>query len=319
MHVRFAVLALGFVATGLAAQAPAVTISTVPVGNAGNPGQVETQGTFGRVDYEYRIAATEVTNAQYVEFLNAKAAPSDPLELYNPSMASGVGGITRDGSSGSYSYATIAGRENLPVNWVNWYDTIRFANWLHNGQGSGDTETGSYTILGGTPTPSNGLSITRNPGATWVLTSENEWYKAAFHKNDGVTGNYFEYPTASDTAPTMSAPSEGSNLANYDLVVNDLTEVGSYTGSTSPYGTFDQAGNIYEWNETVVSDSVRSLRGGSYNAADTTGMTASIRALLDPTTELIQVGFRVARVPEPSTAMLAMLAGGILLWWRRRI
>ena len=42
------------------------------------------------------------------------------------------------------------------MNYVTWYDTIRFANWLNNGQGTGDTETGAYTLLGGTPTPSNG-------------------------------------------------------------------------------------------------------------------------------------------------------------------
>jgi hypothetical protein len=29
---------------------------------------------------------------------------------------------------------------------VNWYDAIRFANWLLNGQGDGDTETGAYTF-----------------------------------------------------------------------------------------------------------------------------------------------------------------------------
>ena len=37
--------------------------------------------------YTYRIAKYEVTNAQYAEFLNAKAA-TDPLGLYNPNMAS---------------------------------------------------------------------------------------------------------------------------------------------------------------------------------------------------------------------------------------
>ncbi len=69
-----------------------------------------------------------------------------------------------------------------PVNYVSWYDSIRFANWLNNGQGTGDTETGAYTLLGGTPTPSNGVSITRNAGATWFLPSEDEWYKAAYHQ-----------------------------------------------------------------------------------------------------------------------------------------
>ncbi len=167
-----------------AADASAVTINTVPVGNAGNAGEVQSQGTFGAVADDYRIGRTEVSNAQYVAFLNAKAA-SDPLALYNTSMGSGFGGITRSGSSPNFTYAVIALRGDMPVNFVSWYDSIRFANWLNNGQASGDTETGAYTLLGGTATPSNGLSITRNAGATWFLTSEDEWYKAAYHKNDG--------------------------------------------------------------------------------------------------------------------------------------
>ena len=41
---------------------------------------------FGRVDYFYRIGRTEITNAQYAEFLNAVAAAGDPVDpagLYN--------------------------------------------------------------------------------------------------------------------------------------------------------------------------------------------------------------------------------------------
>ena len=47
--------------------------------------------------YAYYISKYEVTNAQYAEFLNAKAA-SDPLGLYNASMGSDAtfGGITRE-------------------------------------------------------------------------------------------------------------------------------------------------------------------------------------------------------------------------------
>jgi len=183
-------LCAGVLWTGPTALAAPITIDTVPVGNLGN--SADTTG-FGAVSYRYNIGTTEVTNAQYAEFLNEKAK-SDPLGLYNTSMGSGIGGITRSGSNGSYSYSTISGREDMPVSYVSWYDSIRFANWLHNGQGSGDTETGAYTILGGTATPSNGLSITRNPGAQWWLTSEDEWYKAAYHKNDGDTASYFEYP-----------------------------------------------------------------------------------------------------------------------------
>lgn len=300
--------------------ARAVSISTVPVGNAGNSGDVQSEGTFGAVAYDYRIGTREVTNAQYTEFLNAKAA-ADPLELYDEDMAVVFldrGGITRLGPSGSYTYATIPGRENLPVNHVSWYDAARFANWLHNGQGSGDTETGAYTLLGGTPTPSNGMSITRNVGATWFLPSEDEWYKAAYHKNDGATGNYFDHANSSDTVPVAEAPPGGTNSANYSGPANDLTPAGAYSTSVSPYGTHDQAGNVWEWNESVLTATARGARGGSFSSTP-----ASIAAAQQFGTNAAlgfrNFGFRVATVPEPSTAVLACVGVLILsLAGRRR-
>jgi len=127
---------------------------------------------YGGVAKNYRIGTTEVTNAQYAAFLNQKAA-SDPLALYNTFMGSDpLGGISQSGVSGSFTYASKTNMGDKPVNYVSWYDSIRFANRLNNGQGTGATETGAYTLLGGTPTPSNGLSITRNVGSTWFLTSE---------------------------------------------------------------------------------------------------------------------------------------------------
>ncbi len=79
----------------------------------------ESQGTFGAVAYNYRIGTYEVTNSQNAEFLGAKAA-SDSVVLYNTSIGSGFGGITRSGSGGSYSDATMAGRGDKPVNYVSW-------------------------------------------------------------------------------------------------------------------------------------------------------------------------------------------------------
>ena len=71
-----------------------------------------------------------MTNSQYAEFLNAKAA-SDPLDLYQPLMDSAErGGITRFGSSGDFTYEVKPGMGEMPVIYVNWYQAIRFANWL---------------------------------------------------------------------------------------------------------------------------------------------------------------------------------------------
>jgi len=80
----------------------AVQFDWAKVGNAGNA--ADTTG-FGAVSYEYRIAKHEVTNAQYAEFLNAVAA-TDTNNLYNTNMGSNArGGVTRSGSSGSFTYA----------------------------------------------------------------------------------------------------------------------------------------------------------------------------------------------------------------------
>ena len=264
MNFRSVGLAIALTFIGHQQAAAIVVIDTVVVGDAGNAN--DTTG-LGSVGYAYRMGAYEVTNSQYAEFLNAKAA-SDPLGLYHSSMTNDFeGGIVRSGSDGTYSYAPKTSRGDNPVNWVSWYDSIRFANWMHNGQGGGDTETGAYTLLGGTPTPSNGDSVTRNPDADWALPTRDEWYKAAYY--DPSTDMYFEYPTSSDTAPDAPAPPGGSNSANYfgdPSFLGAPTDVGAYTFSPSPSGTFDQGGNMSEWFENLdtVLAGHRENRGGNW-------------------------------------------------------
>ena len=309
----------------------AVTFDWATIGNAGNA--ADSTG-YGAVSYEYRIATTEVTNAQYAEFLNAVAA-TDTFGLYNTRMAGNFGGISRSGSSGSYTYAAQAGRENNPVTYVSWYDSIRFINWLHNGQGSGDTETGAYTLLGGTATPSNAATITRDTGASYFVPSEDEWYKAAYHDaTAGTAGTYFTYATGSNSIPVSDQPGDDPSAVNYfnndgiangfndgyvgtgstsfPSSTNPLTDVGAYTDADSPYGTFDQNGNVWEWNEALAGSS-RGLRGGSwFNLAAI--LRSSDRANSNPSFESEDFGFRVASpVPEPASALLLTIGSALLL------
>lgn len=282
----------------------AVTIDWVSVGNAGNAN--DSTG-YGSVSYEYKISTYEVTAGQYTEFLNAVAA-TDTYGLYNTSMWSNSFGckIQRSGSSGSYTYSVAADWANRPVNYVSWYDCLRFANWLHNGQPTGSqdtatTEDGAYDM-------SLGDSVVRKPGAWVWLPSENEWYKAAYHKNDGITGNYFVYPTSSDSVPGrdgLETTNPGNNANYYTsgssgyLIGSPYyrTVIGEFELSDSPYGTFDMGGNVWEWNETIISGSLRGLRGGSYyDLGD--GLLASSGRYDDfPFVGYFPVGFRVASVP----------------------
>ncbi len=309
------------------------SLEFVTVGNPGNAADPSTG--FGSVGYTYAIGKYDVTNAQYAAFLTAKATSSDPYGLWNSDMSGYVeGGINRSGS-GPYTYTIKSGMANMPVVDVTWFDTLRFANWLNNGQGNGSTETGSYTLLGGTPTPSNASTISRNPGAQWFLPSENEWYKAAYYDptlNSG-SGGYWLYPTRSNTAPVNILSSTGTNNANFrDEYYGTgtrgfttgspyLTDVGAFAASPGPYGTFDQGGDVWQWNEANISGdgSSRGLRGGGWEdysdfLAASTGMVSG------PTDEECFMGFRVASVPEPgSVAMLLAGAIGLLRYaWRRR-
>ena len=164
-----------------------IMIETVPVGNVGNT--PDSTG-YGAVDYDYNIGTYEVSNAEYAEFLNSVADVGDPHGLYNTDMGGGwndIGGISRTGSGTAgdpWAYAPRAGRANRPVNYVSFWDACRFANWLHNGQTTGvqdltTTEDGAY-YLNGVTNPDN-ESISREVDWKWAVTSEDEWYKAAYY------------------------------------------------------------------------------------------------------------------------------------------
>jgi len=278
----------------------AITIDTVTVGNASNAND---NNGFGAVAYSYEIGKYEVTNTQYAAFLNVKAT-TDTFSLYNVNMGlRALGGITRFGNSGSYTYAVKSGYEDLPVNYVSFWDAARFANWLNNGQGSADTEIGSYT-LGGVTNPINAIGV-RNVGAIWVLPSENEWYKAAYYdpsKGGPGVGGYWLHATRSD-ALGENNPFTSENGANYydgDYAVYDGSNagalpVGSYVNADSFYGTFDQAGNLSEWNEQIMYGTFRGARGGSwYNFWPF--VRAAFRDAEAATFENDNVGFRVARL-----------------------
>lgn len=208
--MRLSVLGSVLASLVLATSASAVTIDWVPVLDAGNA--ADTTG-FGAVTYSYRISKYEISNAQYAEFLNSVAA-TNSHDLYDPSMGSSSGGITQSGISGSFSYSAVTGREDRPVNYVNWGASLRFTNWLHNGQPTGPadfttTEDGAYLLLASSPGP-------RKPGATVFVPNEDEWYKAAYY--DGNTSTYFDYATGSDTAPTAVASGMTAGTAVYRAV-----------------------------------------------------------------------------------------------------
>ena len=124
--------------------------------------------------------------------------------------------------------------------------------------------------------------------------------------NPGNNANYYDYD---DSGHLIGSPYYRTEASEFEL-------------SESPYGTFDQGGNIWEWNEAdIFGDSLsRGLRGGgfgdsSFSLAASTRNNYGGPALEDP-----NVGFRVASIPEPGS--LVMMIGAVISLlayaWRRR-
>lgn len=235
----------------------AINIEAVPVGDVGNAADTAAHSGNpagqGSVNYGYNIGKYEVTAGQYTAFLNA-VAKTDTNSLYNASQArTDFGsGISQSGVSGSYVYSVDPAFVNRPVNYVSFWDACRFTNWLQNGQPTGDqnaltTEDGAYTLTSiGIATD----SITRNAGWTWAVTSEDEWYKAAYYKAGGTSAGYWTYATRSDTAPGNDVADPFGNNANHRSGLSAfpiqspyyITMAGEYQNSASAYDTFDQNG-----------------------------------------------------------------------------
>lgn len=327
---------------------PAITIPVVPVGNPGNAADVT---GFGAVSYAFQIGKYEVSNAQYAAFLNA-VAKTDTYELYTPYYLAneGQGGIVQHGTSGTYSYEVKAGMENKPITFMSFWNAARFANWLNNGQPTGaqdtsTTEDGAYTLNG--YTGNDGSWIVRNPGATWFIPSENEWYKAAYYKNNGNSGDYWLYPTQSNVAPDSDQPpgTDAPNSANTANIVRDdglangyddgyavsgspssniytqtlLTDGGAYSFAPSAYGTFDQGGNVWEWIDTIQGGlgQARVMRGGGYSDGLIDSTVSSFQSGASPEDKFHSAhGFRMATVPEPSISVMAVLVIAIAVMAR---
>jgi len=325
-------LAVGALSGASVAQAQApVVIETVEVGNLGNtPDQprllcCNDSSEYGAVAYPFWIGRYEVTAGQYTAFLNAVAA-TDTQGLYDTRMDYDADdtwrgcNIKRQGTSGSYTYSVAPDWADRPVNHVSWADAARFANWLHNGQPTGaqdltTTEDGAYFLDGINEFDNGALEdVLREPDAIWAMTSEDEWYKAAYHMNDGVTGNYWRNPTGANGAvsgllvdpdPGHNATCSGSTLgAPYHR-----TEGGAHENSDSPYGTFDQGGNVMEFTEAVPEPDIRRMRGGSWMQGCSQTSSSEVDDVMHSSDQFNDLGFRVVTLVEPSQPPPVLVPG----------
>jgi formylglycine-generating enzyme required for sulfatase activity len=190
----------------------------------------------GAVPYVYSISKYETTIGQYTAFLNA-VAKSDPHGQYDPDLGTQdtIRGIARSGTDGSYVYhvrSVYSGAggarisADLPVTHVGFVDAARFVNWLHNGQGSGSTETGAYSISKGQITRAS-----RSGGMVTITTAQphtlsiGDWVSVSVNGDNRLAGS-FRVTAITDT--TFSYLLAGDDFAGQQMT-------GSITGISATH------------------------------------------------------------------------------------
>jgi formylglycine-generating enzyme required for sulfatase activity len=209
------------------------------------------------VDSAYKIMVTDVTNEQYVRYLN-EALESETITIVEDSVLGYYKGDPFNGFKHEFQilagkkiylnlaepgirirfngqkFTTVAGYENHPATFISWFGANAYAQFYG-----------------------------------WRLPSEIEWEKAA-RGTDGRT-----YPWGEDI--TGNSANYLSSHTLFEKMYGEqitTTPVGFFNGKTyngyetvdhkSPYGLYDMAGNVWQWVGDDYPDvHYRYLRGGS--------------------------------------------------------
>jgi hypothetical protein len=268
---------------------------TIDFVNIGNPGNADDAGAggghysspFGGVSYDYRIGTYEISQAQIEK-----------------ATASGLANVTAGAWSG-----------NKPAANMSWFEMAAFVNWMNTSTGHHaayqiDADVTAITLWTSPEAwQTDGENLYRHKNAYYFLPSEDEWYKAAYHKNDGV--------------PTPVASSTGAGTVVYrQPFLQGPANVNS-SGGLSAYGTQGQGGNVWELmesafaapNDNPIEDPAR--RGDSWiDVGGDDYLRSETRTHGDAFLSNSTYGFRVASAPIgtglPEPTSLALLAAAVV-------
>ncbi len=297
----------------------------------GNP----TTTPRGAVDSRYRIMTREVTVGQYLEFANT-------VGLHLGQLGFGSGHISGDVlqavpiGGGAFQFV-MRQPEFSPAEAMrtSFAGTALFANWLHNGQGTGIEafQNGAYDISTFRPVPGDSAprgQESHNEGARFWIPTTDEWLKAGFwdpNRYGEGQGGWWEQPNASDTQlipgrPELGGQTNGGSDAEWPVGQERPLESGLYPDVQSPWGLIDVSGGAAEWTENLyrpanLLSSARIIDGT--DARIHGGLFYDDVSVLESSGTSIGAfwAIRLATV-VPSPGGAAVLAFGALLIARRR-
>lgn len=208
----------------------------------------------GRVDYVYQISRTEVTGAEWLEFVQAYGPYVDPsLATSTLFVSQRIEPIQT--APGQWSYALRPGGANRAVR-VGWRFAARYVNWLHNDKCPEQAafEGGVYdtSTFGGNPKDGFTDQLVRSPGARCFIPTIDEWVKGGYwdpERPDPLGRNlgYWQFPNTSDEQLNPGPAGVGETSAGCAC----SEDVGAYNDVRSPWGLWDLSGGQFEWLETA--------------------------------------------------------------------
>ncbi|WP_367846470.1 SUMF1/EgtB/PvdO family nonheme iron enzyme [Rhodoferax sp. WC2427] len=262
----------------------------------------------------YEISKYELSNTEYVEFLNSVAKKGDPFNLYTKIQSQHFwGGIIAKKVGEETIFYVKYGYEKLPATFISWFDAIRYLNWLSYGKpNTGRSELGTtegnatHGAYNTADLETNKVPPQRNKNATYFLPTCGEWIYAGFYN---PINKIISRDSGGDTPPIAGPPNANTRSANYytdqwAIPYPHLAAVDAYTSNSSALGTLNQAGNVMEWVET---DGNMALGGSLFLPGDT--ITSTYRDLELPSKKLSSFGFRIAKkTPSNDSATLSATA-----------
>ncbi|NUQ51784.1 MAG: SUMF1/EgtB/PvdO family nonheme iron enzyme [Phycisphaerales bacterium] len=280
---------------------------------------------MGAVGYEYRLAKTEVTAKQWLEFVRAYA-PYWSGSRYDSAFigywiypANGDPDLPPD-------YRVDKAAENFPTE-MSWRMAARYCNWLQNGKRperdafeNGAYDTSTFT------TNSDGTfndQRTHTAGASFWIPTVDEWIKAAYYDpnryGDGVEG-YWLYNNQSNAAPIYNAPWNGGESNGGTWEGDDLRyfDVASYPHTKSTWALYDLSGGVMEYTEGMLRAEARGAYGSDryQQFPEYSDLIADYHLNASP--DVAFAGFRIASVVPSSGCALWLGSSWSLLLRRRR-
>jgi len=240
------------------------------------------------IDYDYEMMVTDVTNAQYADFLN-EALAADAARISGEEVVGYYGGDTFHGmrhevviKPGDYLYIPLSDPAlrlgfngqafrakkdfaSHPMTMVSWFGARAYCGFYG-----------------------------------WRLPTEIEWEKAArggdgrpFPWGDKIARNNANYIYSRDPFEDMGSFGSRTTPAGF---YNGMSYDGYQTlNSASPYGLYDMAGNVWQWTGDVYEGQhYRYMRGGSKDVYEN-NLRVWMRNNATPAYSSPGVGFRCAR------------------------